>query len=399
MLAIDTPAEPYCAPRRGVAALTRMAYAGVDLVPLYASLTRRCRFEAMAAGDVMDLAMLSQLLGDPAGGLRLQSRILGVQRLFRLSAGPMRPRMRLLALAADLDIGSNTPIEFFVDGASIDLVTLYLRDDDALPAALPDHDAVMVIMPDDTHSRGILARLQAGLADWPVPVLNRPDAITHLDRDRLCATLAGATGVLIPETRKFKRLDAPKDFAEFGGGPAVLRPAGSHAGRGLACVENAAQYKDYIAGAADEELFVSPFVDYRSADGLFRKYRVVLIGGMPYPVHMALGPQWNLWYLNAGMESHAERRAEEQSFMDGFATGFGKRQGKAIAEVARRIGLDYAGLDCAEMPDGRLLVFEADNTLIVHDMDSPKLFPYKARHMRRLFTAFQQMLLIAAGRG
>jgi glutathione synthase/RimK-type ligase-like ATP-grasp enzyme len=380
------------APRRGVAVLTRLAYAGADLVPLYASLTRACRFEANGAGDVMDLALLAQLLGDPAGGLQLQSRILEVQRLYRPARGPEKPRLKLLCLAADMDIGSNTPVEFLVDGSDIEILTLYLRAGDPLPQPIPPHDAVMVIMPDDARCRGLLAMLGHALADWPKPVLNRPEAISRLDRDRLFTVLAGIPGLDVPETRRLLRNGALATREAFGGGPLVVRPVGSHAGRGLALVRSAAQLKDYLHLCTDDHVFMSPFVDYRSADGLYRKYRVVLIGGKPYPVHMALGTQWSLWYLNADMEKNVSRREEERAFMDGFATGFGQRHAACLAAAAQRIGLDYVGLDCAELPDGRLVIFEADNTLIVHDMDPPELFPYKPRHMRRLFAAFQAVV-------
>jgi len=62
-----------------------------------------------------------------------------------------------------------------------------------------------------------------------------------------------------------------------------------------------------------------------------------------------------------------------------------------------RVGLDYFTLDCAETKNGELLVFEADNTAVVHNMDSPELFPYKPPQMRRIFAAFVDMLRARAG--
>jgi hypothetical protein len=50
------------------------------------------------------------------------------------------------------------------------------------------------------------------------------------------------------------------------------------------------------------------------------------------------------------------------------------------------------------MPDGRLLVFEADVAMIVHDMDSELVFPYKKPAMRKLFRAFHDALAEAGGR-
>jgi hypothetical protein len=78
--------------------------------------------------------------------------------------------------------------------------------------------------------------------------------------------------------------------------------------------------------------------------------------------------------------------------MRGFDDEFARRHEIALAGIAARIGLDYFTVDCAETRDGSLLVFEADNTAVVHDMDPIELFPYKQPQMRKLFDAFIAML-------
>ena len=80
-----------------------------------------------------------------------------------------------------------------------------------------------------------------------------------------------------------------------------------------------------------------------------------------------------------------------------FDIGFAHRHRAALAGLAGRIGLDYFMVDCAEMKDGSLLIFEADNTAIVHNMDPPEIFPYKAPQMRKVFDAFAAMLHRRAG--
>lgn len=75
-----------------------------------------------------------------------------------------------------------------------------------------------------------------------------------------------------------------------------------------------------------------------------------------------------------------------------FDRDFAVRHQGALAAIADRIGLDYVTMDCAETPDGKLLVFEAGNGMIVHAMDPPELFPYKAPQMRKVFGAFEAML-------
>jgi hypothetical protein len=110
---------------------------------------------------------------------------------------------------------------------------------------------------------------------------------------------------------------------------------------------------------------------------------------------MAIADRWDIWYLNAGMTQSAEKRSEEERFMRDFDCGFAFRHRNALAAVAGRVGLDYFTIDCAENKNGELLIFEADNTAVVHNMDSPEVFPYKPPQMRKIFDAFTAMLVRA----
>jgi hypothetical protein len=56
------------------------------------------------------------------------------------------------------------------------------------------------------------------------------------------------------------------------------------------------------------------------------------------------------------------------------------------------VGLDYLTIYCSQKKNGELLIFEADNTAVVHNMDSPEIFPYKPPQMRKIFDAFAAML-------
>jgi glutathione synthase/RimK-type ligase-like ATP-grasp enzyme len=174
--------------------------------------------------------------------------------------------------------------------------------------------------------------------------------------------------------------------------PVIVRPRGSHAGLGLAKIDDRAALSVYLAERNEAEFFLSPFVDYSDSDGQFRKYRLAFVEGRPFAGHMAIAAQWNIWYLNAGMAFSAEKRREEEEFMRNFDIEFAHRHRDALRAIAERVGLDYFTIDCAETKRGELLLFEADNTAVVHNMDSPDLFPYKPPHMRMIFDAFAQML-------
>ena len=107
---------------------------------------------------------------------------------------------------------------------------------------------------------------------------------------------------------------------------------------------------------------------------------------------MAIAERWDIWYLNAGMTASASKRLEEETFMHTFDIGFARRHQTALAALVERVGLEYFMIDCAETDDGSLLIFEADNTAVVHNMDPPGLFPYKSPQMHKIFDAFAAML-------
>jgi len=61
------------------------------------------------------------------------------------------------------------------------------------------------------------------------------------------------------------------------------------------------------------------------------------------------------------MTDSASKRDEEAHFMRNFDSDFGKRHQAALHSIADQLKLDYVVIDCAQTPDGNLLVFEADN--------------------------------------
>jgi hypothetical protein len=386
------------ADRMGVAQLARMSAGGIDLHPLWQVLINKLLAGTIEPGEGMDLSLIAQLLGDKETGLAIQQEMLASHRLFRSPCSSRVPRCRVLALAAATDMGGNTPIEFLLESSGIELTTLYVIQDAPL-APLPEHDVAIVIASDSEDCRGALERIAE--ARWPRPLLNAPHLVGNLDRDKLHRKLSGIDGLVIPVTTAVSRAQftglcsqvlTPRDIAADLAFPVIVRPRGSHAGAGLAKLDDRAALANYLGDRQQQDFFISRFVDYSGDDGLFRKCRIVFVDGRPYACHMAIADRWDIWYLNAGMPHSASKRLEEETFMRTFDVGFARRHATALLGIAERVGLDYFIVDCAETRDGSLLVFEADNTAVVHDMDPPNVFPYKLPQMRRIFEAFAAML-------
>jgi hypothetical protein len=391
----------HVADRIGFAKLTKMAFDGYDLRPLWAALMQKVECGTAEAGEGLDLSLIAQLLGEKQTGLAIQSEVLAFHRLFRSPCAVQQPKLRVLALAAAIDMGGNTPIEFLLEDSDIELLTLYVMPDADLSSALPEHDVAIVVASDSEECADALRKIDSRAAAWGRPLLNPPERVRNLDRDKLYRILSGVEGLDIPATISVTRAQlsdvcpSAASLATFARDlmfPIIIRPRGSHAGVGLAKVDDHAALSAYLDTRPEQDFFISRFVDYASEDGLFRKYRVVMVDGRPYACHMAIGDQWNIWYLNAGMAGSVSKRLEEEAFMHTFDFGFAGRHRKAFDGMIARVGLDYFIVDCAETKAGELLVFEADNTAVVHNMDSPEVFPYKPAQMRKIFDAFATML-------
>jgi glutathione synthase/RimK-type ligase-like ATP-grasp enzyme len=396
-----------CAERIGLVRLTRAYEAGYDLRPLWRRLIARLLDGSIEAGEGIDLSLIAQLLGDKEAGLAIQQAILASHQLFRSPCAAKPPHLRVLALAAATDMGSNTPIEFLLDASGIELTTLYVLPDIEWPDWLPDHDVAIVIASDSDDCRDALEKIARAAANWPRPLLNPPQLVGNLDRDKLHGSLRGIEGLEIPETVCITREQllklsqatlAPSDISADLAFPVIVRPRGSHAGKGLAKLDVADAIERFLGEHLEDLFFISRFVDYQGSDGLFRKYRIAFIDGRPYACHLAIADRWDIWYLNAEMAASARKRLEEQTFMQTFDADFAQRHRAALSGLSKRIGLDYFIVDCAETKDGSLLIFEADNTALVHDMDRPDIFPYKVPQMRKVFDAFAAMLYRRAGR-
>jgi glutathione synthase/RimK-type ligase-like ATP-grasp enzyme len=179
--------------------------------------------------------------------------------------------------------------------------------------------------------------------------------------------------------------------------PITIRPVDTQGGEGLQRVDHAEALEVYYESHTAQAYYAAHYIDYQSSDGCYRKLRIVLIDGAPYICHLAISAHWMVHYLSAGMGDSPAKRLEEQRFMEGFAQDFARRFNEPLAAIARALQLDYVTIDCAEGPDGRLLVFEADSRGIIHAADPANIYPYKPAVMQKAFDAFATLLIKRAG--
>lgn len=325
-------------------------------------------------------------LGNRPFALDMQAQALQQQRLYRI-AGTAAPTLRLLALMGPGDMLDNTPLEFLLEHSDIRLDLLFLVPGQPLPAVVPDHDVAMVAIGESGSNAPLLQDLTGLLASWPRPVLNRPQNVLHCARHTVYQLLKDVAGLHMPVTERRQRQQL-NDLRW----PVTIRPVDTQGGHGLAKLEEEAELHAYLAAHHASEFYVAQYLDYRSADGWFRKMRIALIDGAPYLCHLAISSHWMVHYHGAAMDQSAPKRAEEAALMASFDHDFAVRHGAALGAISTRLGLDYVVLDCAQAADGGLLLFEADSRGWIHATDPVDIFPYKAAVMQKAFAAFRAML-------
>jgi glutathione synthase/RimK-type ligase-like ATP-grasp enzyme len=374
----------------GLAALTRPIFQSKNYNQTVDALYERVEIDPKDAAALLDLGMLHQLLGMQEQGLAIQQDALKLQQHFTVKSETDAP-IKLLALMQPGTFQENTPVEFLVENSKIQLEILYILPDSPLPETIPEHDVMMIGIGYTQTSHALLERMIPWVAAWSKPVINKPEHILKTSREALKSSLEGADGVFVADIQRLNRAETAKYTSHF---PILIRPLDSHAGRDLQKIDDVASLLSYLENVQDKSFFITEFVDYRKPDGMFTKYRIVLIGGKPYIAHMAMNNHWMIHYLNAGMKEDATKRELEAHGMASFHSDFAMRHAVAFEQMHERLALEYLVMDCGETPNGDLFVFEADTIMIVHDMDDENIYPYKKPVMKVLFDAFAEFVQI-----
>jgi hypothetical protein len=129
---------------------------------------------------------------------------------------------------------------------------------------------------DADRNRRMLQHLDRLLSDYDGRIVNRPSDVLKTSRDEMAKLLTGTPGLRVPKVVRLSDPDHVQDRIEQAGlsFPIILRRAGTHGGKILGLFSNV---EDLLrAVPADGDLFATEFADFRSADGLYRKFRICM---------------------------------------------------------------------------------------------------------------------------
>lgn len=341
----------------------------------------------------LNLAAIHELAGRPAEASACRARAYALQRVFVEQSGA--PGLRVLVLCAG-GAALNTPFEILLPTARcvrIKYAIDHAGDDE--DEGLPPYDLVFNAIGEADVAPALAARLQRFAARCPRPLLNPPAVAARTRRDRLGALLAGLDDVVVAPCVRCE--SPPADAAALAtmlaaadiGLPALYRPLASHGGKGVVRCDDVAAL---LAAAAAGPGYLTRYVDYRSADGYFRKYRMVCVDRRPYPYHLAVSRHWLVHYFSADMAGDPQRIDEERRFLADPGAALGVRAQAALAAVAQRLDLDYGGIDFGLLADGRVLVFEANATMLIHRERADGPLAHKNASVDTIVDAFAGLL-------
>jgi len=291
--------------------------------------------------------------------------------------------------------GGNLDAESLLDKRYFAATKLYIEyADPAKP--LPRHAVVFNAISDADVAAGALARAREFATD--APLINSPDAVLPTGRAQNAERLRTLEDVVAPRTRLVVRSELERDGAarlaasgfEF---PLLLRLTRQHTGRHFVMVEKAEDLPSELARLPGDEFFAIEYLDARGADGQARKYRVMFIDGKMYPLHLAASPHWKIHYFSADMTENAANRAEDERFLADMHGTLGPVALAALERIEQALGLDYAGIDFALDAQGRVLLFEANATMVVAQPGADPRWDYRRPAVSAILNAFKDMLI------
>jgi hypothetical protein len=255
---------------------------------------------------------------------------------------------------------------------------------------LPPVDVVFNAISDADRAAPALAAMEQLLAAVAAPVINEPERVLATTRESNALRLAALEGVVAPRTVRVARTAIAAAGFTF---PLLVRAPGFHTGQHFTLVEREADLAAAAAELPGDDVLLIEYVDVRGDDGRVRKYRMMAIDGALYPLHVAIAQHWKVHYFSADMAANATNRAEDERFLADPTAVLGAPAMAALERIRAAIGLEYLGIDFALDRAGRVVVFEANATMIVLPPGPDPIWDYRRAPAARIIDAVRTMLL------
>lgn len=367
--------------------LATLLFDGGDLATARRHYEEALRIDPDQAQAHQGLTRIFSSLRDEAGVQRHRERGFRHQAVTVLPYFGKEPPVRLLLLVAAE--GGNIPLRQHIDN-HVFMTTAIFADFFDAGKPLPPHDLVMNSIGDSDLCRPALEAAVRLLTSTSAPVINSPQKVLMTGRLENAQRLSGLEGVRTARTLLLsKRQVLQQKEMNF---PLLLRAPGFHTGQHFVKVDRSDQLSTAVAQLPGDELLAMEYFDARGDDGMTRKYRVMMIGGKLYPLHIAISADWKVHYFTAAMAGQRQHQAEEKRFLEDMSTVIGPRGMAALEQVKTSLDLDYGGIDFGLDKAGNILLFEANATMVIYPPPAEEQWDYRRKAIEAASRAVRELL-------
>jgi hypothetical protein len=229
-----------------------------------------------------------------------------------------------------------------------------------------------------------------------LPIFNHPRAVALSRRDIVARQLKGVSHLTVPMSLRFTAHETRCFQKAFDAGgfkyPVLVRPATSQSGRGLLKIDTPFDWqKIYLTHWHKRSFYMSQFVDYRSADGVYRKVRIRFIEGQPRIRGWQESRDWLL--TGSRTELLDDRPGYLVDTIQSLATN--EKFLKMREELACRLPLDFFGADIGVRGD-EFILFEATAamTMASQSEDHEKTSPLMRRVYQEIEADLNRVLFL-----
>jgi hypothetical protein len=230
-------------------------------------------------------------------------------------------------------------------------------------------------------------------------VINHPVQVLKTGRVSNAQRLRGLPNVVVPRMATLPRrlLLGPEAAAVVASNgfafPVLVRAPGFHTGRHFIRVENLQGLAAAVAELPGDDAWLIEQLDARDRDGMFRKFRVMIVDRQLYPLHLAISRNWKVHYFTANMAESAANRLQDAEFLENMAGVVGQRGIAALERINAVLDLDYGGVDFAVNAHGDILFFEGNATMVMIPLSLDQKWAYRRPAFEKVFSAVRAMLM------
>lgn len=306
-----------------------------------------------------------------------------------------------LALAGDTDVINNvgsTDVHILlppeVRRLGFHITRSYFRQ--SVRHNIGDYDCLINLVTDPDQNSEVLGNIAKLLRPYRGTVINRPEAVLRSTREQVARRLAGIPGLHVPRSIRLNttkpniiRNNVEAARLRF---PVIARLAGTHTGNILGRFHSLEEMLPALQKGAQH--IVTEFFEFRSSDGLYRKYRIFFFGPRVVFRHMLVSDAWNVHAADRRrfMQSRPELREEEANLFASTLRGFPEESARTLEAIRQRVALDFFGMDFGVIQGGRLVLFEANATMNFFPFREDPEFAYLRRCIKPAREAFAALV-------